>query len=853
MNARYTSPFSYYRDPREDERAIGALVGVGRPPAGPSDEQRAIALQGLVRAAQPAEDTGPDPRAELIAAERAKAAGALVAAQPEPETAPVQQPDPAAVEAAQERRAASALARLAQEQEETTRLATESPASEPPPDTEAEANTAMTLRGASALAQRHQQQAEAKRLAAESEAAEEPAEAELTRQGTASSTAALARIGRTAAAKNATAAKNAVLKAAGLPFDEEFTVEETDANGGRDPFPGMKLSADRNRPVVTADMNKVRGKDEVDDVTGDMGLDDPAPAGLRDLVRRTDVPEPDPVPAVNDLDRPKQYMKLAADPNPPKRVPSAEGEAAAIKQPSKPNPELEAAVASERAEDAGSSRRDPVEQAIKTAGDNATTPSADGGGMDLTKDAGAVAAGTVPKASPRPAVEAAARTIATNDDDDPGPQLNGWMLAADLLNNGGKNMSSIIAQHEQAKAAWKARRDGLSEREYQHGRDAKGDEFRERQFSAQEAERKADREHANRTSDMSEWHLTDASQRDWEAKENERKRNEAMDAERKTDNTARDRGLTETERHNKAVEANYGAGARDTRELKKQEHELLHGAVPGIKINDTKAWEAATTTAGARAKAMAARQALGGAVEALREMYKIREKIGVGNPQTNAADITSFEQAKKRYVGALGAAAGSGVLQPSEYKTYSEGVPEVTFGARDVGDAIYNRFADKPQDTGLEKLSGAIDDMLARTNAVLGTFGGEYEPIAPASEKQPPNPAREETAPPTGDDDGERALTPEEAAETYHVKATMPDGTKIDKVVPLTEALVIQRTAKKVHSMTEAALEQAGPPPGNTLPVTDQKRREVLKVNEALDDELNKLIGDLGVVRKTKR
>jgi hypothetical protein len=106
-----------------------------------------------------------------------------------------------------------------------------------------------------------------------------------------------------------------------------------------------------------------------------------------------------------------------------------------------------------------------------------------------------------------------------------------------------------------------------------------------------------------------------------------------------------------------------------------------------------------------------------------------------------------------------------------------------------------------------------------------------------------------------GNDEGERALTPEEAAETYHVKATMPDGTKVDKVLTLAEVDDLRKNRARIHSSIESSLETTGPDAGDTQSFTPKPVRGTPAPlgRSPTKEELQGLVDELGVRKKVKR
>lgn len=245
-----------------------------------------------------------------------------------------------------------------------------------------------------------------------------------------------------------------------------------------------------------------------------------------------------------------------------------------------------------------------------------------------------------------------------------------------------------------------------------------------------------------------------------------RRMNDSTITDREHDNKEGDRHTLEAERqgrvglgisaqaHADSVAARADAlrfreeDKRTARDDKQEQRDILHRPIPGIGIHDKSAYEAATTTAGAREKAEEVRATLGGAADAMHDMVDIRTQIGIGNPQTNAGQITQFEQAKARYIGALGASSGAGkALSDKEFERLARIPGEITFGSRDVLDALAAPFSKNSQDTQLEKLKGALTDIVGQADARLSLIGGHYERLQKDPRNPQPAPAAAPAAP----------------------------------------------------------------------------------------------------------
>ena len=101
--SNYGFRYPFYRDPREDERAIGALAGLGRPADGPSPEQASSSFGALARMGLVPDEAPPEPMPDTSAedSQRANAFAALLRAhqdQQPPEPEPEPGPDPAVEE-----------------------------------------------------------------------------------------------------------------------------------------------------------------------------------------------------------------------------------------------------------------------------------------------------------------------------------------------------------------------------------------------------------------------------------------------------------------------------------------------------------------------------------------------------------------------------------------------------------------------------------------------------------------------------------------------------------------------------------------------------------------------------------
>jgi hypothetical protein len=242
--------------------------------------------------------------------------------------------------------------------------------------------------------------------------------------------------------------------------------------------------------------------------------------------------------------------------------------------------------------------------------------------------------------------------------------------------------------------------------------------------------------------------------------------NDSTIADREHDNKEGDRHSLEAERQGRiglgiSAQAHADAAAARADALrfreedkaaarndKQEQRDLMHSHVPGIGVHNEEAWAASNSTAGAREKSVEARTGLGGAADAMADMVDIRKRIGIGNPQKDAADITRFEQAKARYIGALGASSGAGkALSDKEFQRLAEIPGSITFGSRDVMDALASPLYGFGQDTQLQKLQGAYADIVGQVNARLGAVGGHYERIPTDPRSSPPDPSRAPDAP----------------------------------------------------------------------------------------------------------
>jgi hypothetical protein len=186
------------------------------------------------------------------------------------------------------------------------------------------------------------------------------------------------------------------------------------------------------------------------------------------------------------------------------------------------------------------------------------------------------------------------------------------------------------------------------------------------------------------------------------------------------------------------------------RDDKQEQRDILHRPIPGMETHDQSAYEAATMTPGMREKAIEARSVIGATADAMHDMVDIRTKIGVGNPQTDAKEINRFQQAQSRFMGGLGAMSGmGGVLSDKERAKLESMASSITFGGRDALDAMASLagYGNPNQDTQLEKMKGALEDVTARVNARLAPIGTHYVRMKLNYDEPPEDKKTEKTEP----------------------------------------------------------------------------------------------------------
>lgn len=381
-------------------------------------------------------------------------------------------------------------------------------------------------------------------------------------------------------------------------------------------------------------------------------------------------------------------------------------------------------------------------------------------GMDLEKDPnppGKPAAQKEPKDPDQPSTTSVNGTPAqqrqeSSDSapDEPAPPgVNGWALAADILLNNGQGVNGIIGQANQQKAAWQAnKRAGVDDqfKRDQHAVAAenarlRGEEGRLalqrqtteiRKLEHPEEFPESPKEKAAR--ENQEWQHKDASDRAWSAQQ-------ALEGDRSADNTRYSDTQAENERHHKALEAASGATSSELRaqreqketdrhdlvETKKHEHDLLHGPIPGVDVVDNDAWESSTLNAGERGKLQEFVASQTAATMAAKKALEIAQRIGVGNPATEAKDIAEYRKWREAGISAAAAAGGTGVINPSELPRYEQGFPDITPGVSDVMDRVGGMFGNK-QNTREEKLRGLASQIEALTNTKLAARGARLTP-----------------------------------------------------------------------------------------------------------------------------
>lgn len=346
----------------------------------------------------------------------------------------------------------------------------------------------------------------------------------------------------------------------------------------------------------------------------------------------------------------------------------------------------------------------------------------------------------------RAVTQGAAPNTPVQPDDDSGPGLNGWAIAADLVFNRGRGLGSIIGMAEQQK------RDYLKAK-VNAGNKAQEDALRQRALD-QESRRLDYLENIEKRKENPPPHeLT-------EAEKLAREKFEADQAERKTDNAREDARLKlEQDKASKgeapSLELQYRM-ARDQRtdtrqaaqdeEARKREASL-HADMPGVEVTDRNAWNAATMNAGERGKIASDEAALHGAVKALDDAAAIRREHGT---ELWGDQKAKYEAAVSRAVAGFAEMGKTGVLNQKEYERYREMIPNITPGAADVGDWI-GALAGTKRDTHLMQLEAVRDELKSLAQSKFSARGARLRFDGDASPIQEQAVVVETPAPEAGD------------------------------------------------------------------------------------------------------
>jgi hypothetical protein len=332
----------------------------------------------------------------------------------------------------------------------------------------------------------------------------------------------------------------------------------------------------------------------------------------------------------------------------------------------------------------------------------------------------------------------------------------GKMQAADrdrALAQRNREIAGARAQHqadqEAARAQHQADQEGIETRDLRHV--TSGERMHALGEEAQDGRSQRTIEAENERQGRQ---LTSAEARDAAHLAEQARMNTASISNMETDNTEQNRHGLELERQGRSQmwltdqfrrdQAKWRQEDKDqARTDKEEQRNLLSSPIPGIETHDQRAADAAMTNAAMREKAIEARSVIGAAADAMNDMVDIRTKIGVGDIQKDAKDINRFQQAQARFVGGLGAMSGmGGVLSDKEREKLEGMAASVTFGGRDALDAMASLagYGDPNQDTQLEKLKGALEDVKNRVNVRLAPIGGHYVRMK-TNYDEPPDPA----------------------------------------------------------------------------------------------------------------
>jgi len=454
-------------------------------------------------------------------------------------------------------------------------------------------------------------------------------------------------------------------------------------------------------------------------------------------------------------------------------------------------------------------------------------------------------------------------------DDDAGPPgVNQWALAADLMMNGGRGVQQIVGMANQQRQAWEQSRrskieDAYKQQQYELGKAGIEARNREADFRERQAEIELDRlQHPEKYIDPEkkgeretrEWHLKDESERAWEGQRLADERARAADAERRADNARAERGMTESERHNRAVEAQYGAEKPLTpaQKLQREKVDALRTPIPSTKVEDEDAWNAAMVSPTARDKLEKTVSMYNVASKAIDRMIELRNLHGV--EVTSSPAKSEYSMLQKQVAGAYSEIGKTGVLSKEEFLRYANEMPGIGYDDDVVGNSarsVAGVFG-KNYDPTLNKLNGVREATASAIRDGLTSYGISYTGNTKHAPKETtPQPDSTKTdgvtthepadrLPNTGNTPSTSITEPEHDTEEYWrsvankpstVTLTSPDG-KETKSFQLDSSGFDKEFDQKVRAgwkNTESSLGDTG-----------ERRRDVAKPGDAPPDPIGK-------------